>query len=248
MRYSVLRYARQGTSRWWACAVALSAGLAGCIDFVAPDLPELGAPAVLQARLRLEQGRTLHLDAVLAPGLDERGLRRTLREAAIRLQDVSLSPDSVLPNGTHVYTGRLELEPGANDAILLRGPTVDGVGAPPPLVSWQVVRRAGPDTVMLAAGELRLALILPVAESAPAPDLRQWVVSLTGADDEAYTISANGPPPDTVVIPPQFVPSLARGQVDVRFAELQSVQLRPLPGDYIALITLDNTIRWTVRS
>lgn len=230
----------------WVSVVALA--LAGCIDFVAPDLPELGAPAVLQARLRLEDGRTLNLDALLAPGLDERGLRRTLRLPLIRLQDVNLSPDSVLANGTHVYSARLEPQPAGNDAIILDGPDVDGVTAPPPRIEWRVVRSAGPDTVSVdTAGALILTLILPAAASAPEPDLRQWVVALTNEAGEAYTISANGAAPGRIVIPPQFVPSFAEGTVDVRFTELQSIQLRPAPGDYVGLITLDNTIRWTVR-
>jgi hypothetical protein len=132
------------------------------------------------------------------------------------------------------------------DPILIEAPAVDDVAAPPPVARWFTVRRAGPDTIRLAAGA-DLVLVLDTAAPAPEPrpDTRQWVLALTGADG-TFTIAATGAPPDSILVPARWIPAPADGVVQVRLTDQQSAQLRPPPGDYIALLTMSTRITWTV--
>jgi hypothetical protein len=48
-------------------------------------------------------------------------------------------------------------------------------------------------------------------------------------------------------VPAKFIPASASGVLTARLVHQQSMVLRPAPGDYIALVTLDASITWTVR-
>jgi hypothetical protein len=233
-----------GTAR--AIVAALAVGLAACIDFVEPDLPELGAPVVLQVGVVIVDVVSAGVDARLAPGLDADGFRRSVSRAALRVAGVAIDPDTVLRNGTHVYDAELVLARSPADPILIEAPAVDDVAAPPPVARWFTVRRVGPDTVRLAAGaDLVLVLDTSAAAPDPPPATRQWVLALTGANG-TFTIASTGIPPDTLVVPARWLPAPADGVVQARLVAQQSAQLRPPPGDYVALLTLDTRITWTV--
>ncbi|MGH7554574.1 MAG: hypothetical protein ACREMQ_16340 [Longimicrobiales bacterium] len=231
-----------------ACRVATLALLAACdIDFVEPDLPERGAPAVFEATLRTNDGATVDLQARLAPGLDESGLRRGLLRASVRLLGTDVLADSVLRNGTRVYRAALPLGP-ATRPITLEAPQVEDVTAMIPVVRWSEIMRQGSDTVEVARGS-DLVLMVDTTRAAvqPAPAIRQWVLLLRGDGDEFLTIGSNGTPPDSIVVPARFIPASASGFLTARLVHQQLMTFRPAPGDYIALVTLDASIAWTVR-
>ena len=50
----------------------------GCIDFVAPDEPQIGGPAIFQATLRVADDGAVRIVGELEPGIDEDGFRRTV--------------------------------------------------------------------------------------------------------------------------------------------------------------------------
>jgi hypothetical protein len=228
--------------------VAALVQLVACdIDFVEPDLPERGAPAVFEATLRTINGTSMELEARLAPGLDESGLRRSLLRESVRLNGSDVLPDSVLRNGTRVYRATLLL-PASTRPITLEAPRVEDVTATIPVVRWFEVMRQGRDTVDVAPGnDLVLTVDTTGIALVPPPAIRQWVVLLRGDGDEFLTIGANGTPPDSIVVPARFIPLSASGSLTARLVHQQTMTLRPAPGDEIAQVTLDATIAWTVR-
>lgn len=232
----------------WSCAGLLV--LIGCdIDFVEPDLPERGAPVVFEATLRVLDGSTIEVGARLAPGLDESGIRRTLQREAMRVLGAEIAPDSVLRNGTRVYLATLPVVGIPADPITLEAPKVEDVGALPPVVRWFGLTRQGPDTVELAPGsDLILTVDSAAAAAVPPPDIRQWTLLLTGAGRAFFSVGSNGVPPDSIVVPARWIPQATDGVITARLTYQQSVQLRPAPGDYVALVLLDTRIQWTVRS
>jgi len=219
--------------------------LPSCIDFIEPDLPDRGAPAVIQATLRLLDDSILQVDARLAPGFDEVGLGRRITRETLRVAGRDVPPDSVLRNGTHVYRTDLDVAPLALGAIVFEAPVVRDV-ASPPAARWFPVRRAGADSLELAIGEDLVLTTAPADGSPePPPTIQQWTLSLV-AGGARFTIAASGVPPDTIVIPARWLPGSPNGAILARLVYQQTADLRAPPGDYIGLITFDTRIGWTI--
>ncbi len=227
-------------------ALVACAGVAGCIDFVEPDLPDLGAPAVIEATIRLTDRGTVDVDARLVPGLGADGFRRELSGNALEVLGRALEPDSVQSNGTRRYLASWSTDPGVvGQTVSLRAPAVKAVTAPPPAMDWVAVERAGPDSLGLEAGQdLSLRVRVGSSPLQPKPAIRQWFLRL-GGKDGAFNISADGPPPDTIFVPARWIP--AGDSIEARLIFSQSVNLQDPPGDYLGLITLDTRLFWTVR-
>jgi hypothetical protein len=232
------------TSRWAPLILGLAGS--GCIDFIEPDIPELGAPATVQATLRLTDLGTAEVDVYVTPGLDSAGALRSLSDRPPEALGRRLEVDSIRRNGTRRYTESWLT--GANvvaQPIRFRAPNITRVQAAPPAVEWVGVRRAGPDTIRLRPGE---DLLLPVAlgqgSGAPEPGIRQWFLRLAGSSG-TFGLSADGTPPDTIYVPARWFPR--DHELDVRLIFNQSSILRPPPGDYIGVINVDVRLFWTVR-
>lgn len=222
--------------------------LAGCIDFMEPDLPQAGAPAVIEATVAVIDNGGVEVSARLAPGLDASGFRRRVRHDALRVLGQIVGPDSVRRNGTRLYDAMWEAGPGAvTGAVDIETPVVDGTTAPPPAVHWFGVRRVGPDMIRLEPGApLLLAVDARLGEPRPVPAIRQWILTVAGeVEGNRFFLGAGGLPPDTIVVPRPWIP--AGDSLDVRLTFAQSAEVRLPPGDYIGHITLNARVSWTVR-
>jgi hypothetical protein len=218
---------------------------AGCIDFVEPDIAELGAAAVAQVTIRLTDLGTVEINARVAPGLDAAGFRRSV-EDPLEVFDRIIEPDSVTRNGTRIYLETWQASPDiVADTVRFQAPAVHPVTAPPPAVQWLGIRRAGSDTASLDEGDdLRLAIRLTEGDARPQPQIQQWFLRL-GTDSSAFNISADGVPPDTLRVPAHWIPP--GDSIGVRLIFNQSAVLREPPGDYMGVITVDTRLFWTVR-
>lgn len=225
-------------------ALALTAG---CLDFVAPDLPDRGMPAILDARLLVSDDGTVQLAAYLVPGLDAAGYPRSVRADGLQVMDTTVVPDSVLEGGERSYAAEWRVPPAATSGpIELRAPALERVTASAPVVRWYGLQRAVPDSLALATGaELRLPVAAVPGVPSPPPQLRQWSLDLS-ADSNAFHLGANGVPPDTLVIPMQWIPGGDGDTIQATLVFLQSAVLRPEPGDYIGRIVLDTRLHWVV--
>lgn len=219
---------------------------AGCVDFVEPDLPELGRPASFEALIVVADTGTAELSAVLVPGLDAEGLRRPVRRDSVEVLGRSIASDSILFNGTRRYHEIWSVPASAVvGPVGFRAPSLDAVRAAPPAVEWWGLRRDGPPEIDGHRGEdLVLRLATGAGAGQPEPEIRQWFLRLAG-EDGAFGLSVDGVPPDTIQIPARWIPD--GDEIEVRLIFSQSAVLRPPPGDYVGVIKLDTRLYWTVR-
>jgi hypothetical protein len=238
-----------GTVRVRVVAAALAVVLTtACIDFVEPNLPrdpDLDSAAVLDVRIIVSDSGRVSTDATLLPGLDSEGVRRRLAYDHLEIMGRFLEPDSVRPDGTLRYLGSHEtgISP-VREPIVLLAPGVEGVAAPPPAIEWFGLERLGPESVPLTLGEDLILRVAPVAgTSRPTPTTRQWFLTLS-SDSGVFRLSSDGFPPDSIVVPPHWVPP--GDTVHVRLIFSQSTTLSDPPGDYLGLIAIDTWLFWTV--
>lgn len=219
--------------------------LGGCVDFVEPELPERGAPAVLVLNVRLRDMTDVEVEARLVPGLDEGGNRRRLEDERMRVMNRDLSPDSTSGTGTRVYREAWTAGAAATAGpIESRAPRIAGLGTAPAF-RWYALERDGPAEVRLGPGDdLPLALTLDPGEAEPEPDIRQWFLTLSDGD-RVFRLSSDGLPPATILVPSHWVP--AGDSVAVSLVYQQSAKVEIPMGGYIALFGLDARLSWTVR-
>jgi hypothetical protein len=160
----------------------------------------------------------------------------------MRVAGFDVLPVDVALNGTRRYelmrTVPRDLVAGPVD---FEAPVVEGVSAPPS-VHWFGVRRIDPDTILVARGaDVRLRTRTDLGNSTPTPDVQQWFLTLDGEQGD-FRVSADGPPPDPLLIPAYWIPAGTR--VEARLAYIQSVRVGAT-SDYVGLVTLDARLRWT---
>ncbi len=220
--------------------------LLACIDFVEPNIPDAGGPAILSATAVISDRGTVDVGAMLDPGLDHLGVRRQVPEAGLEAYNATIEPDRVQRDGRRFYEAGFEFDPAVDiQTVVFLAPVVPGIAAPRPGAHLFGIRRLGPDTLRLVSGaDLLLAVTAEPGTTTPAPDIRQWFLNLGSATDEVR-LGGNGPPPDTMIIPTRFIPM--GDSLEVRLIYQQSVDVRGAPGDYIGLFVLDSRVFWTVR-
>ncbi|MEX2281968.1 MAG: hypothetical protein WEE89_05755 [Gemmatimonadota bacterium] len=225
--------------------------LAGCVefDFLTPDLPESGAPAVFQANIYVDETGTFRLDGSLAPGLTLDGFRRTVRNDTIRVSTLLVPPNSVAGNGTRRYAFPAQLaDPVAfSRPLTIAVPGVSDVGAVPPVFQWYGLSRVDGDSVIVARGsELVLRVSHQSGLSQPAPQIRQWFLELA-TNESSFRISGPGDPPDSLRIPPYWLPPASDGRVTAFLTYYVSGVYRPAPGDYLLILGASIRLRWNIR-
>ena len=173
---------------------ALAAAAASCIDFVAPDLPALGAPAVFDASLRVRDGGSVQIEARLSPGLTEDGLRRRITRTSVRVLGRAVEPSAGGLDGRRIYFEEWRTTPDSvAGALTIEAPAIAGVGAPPAL-RWPGIRKLDRDTVFLAPeADLVLHVHTP-ADADPQPLNTSWLLQLEGFES-SFVIGARGAAP-----------------------------------------------------
>jgi hypothetical protein len=227
-------------------AAGLALLTAACIDFVAPDLPEIGAPAVFQGNVRVREDGTVRVDAQLVPGIDEDGFRRRLATDEVIALGRRIPPRATMPNGTRGYVEEWMTTPDSvAGALALEAPVVEGVDAPPS-IRWSGLVRVGPDTVALADGRdlvLRLAVTGP---DAPMALNRSWNLQLISTEGR-FGISADGVPPDSISVPADWLPDAPTGTFAAEFRYTRTTTVRPDGSSYLGLFLADVQLGWTIR-
>jgi hypothetical protein len=225
-------------------AVALLA--AGCIDFVAPDLPQVGGPAVFEGALRVRDDGPVRIDGELAPGIDEDGIRRRVpREAMIALDD-SILPTNIQTDGTRRY-----LETRVADAsvaagpLSLEAPVVAGVDSPP-AIRWIGIVRVDPDTLVLASGSDLVLRTFSAGTDVPAPLISSWTLQLRGGEDN-FRIGANGAPPALIQVPARWLPRTSDGLITAELGFLRRHSVGVEATSYVGIFLVDVTLHWTIR-
>lgn len=220
---------------------------AACYDFVEPDFPEAGAPAVLQANAFADESGTISIDALLAPGTAIGGLQRKVPGDTLDAYGFRIAP-TVRRNGSREYKLTQALLPAvvATRPFTVTAPRVEALTGIPPSVQWFPIRRADPDTIVWKRGtDLILHVDTTVGISQPVPSIRQWFLTLIGTA-VSFRISSDGLPPATIRIPPDFVPA-SSGTMLVIMSFYQAGTLQSPVGDYIANVAFSFQIRWFVR-
>jgi hypothetical protein len=230
-----------------ALVAALAAGsVSACLDFVEPEIPHAGAPATLNVSLLVFNERTAALTARLEAGFDGVGLPRRVLDETLRLSGQSLQPVQRLEDGALLYETTRAVTPAeVLGPITVVPPSVTGT-TPPPAPTWLGMRRVGPDTLDLVAGT-DLVLELEVAAGGTAV-IRQWFLELVGIEGSAVRLSADGPPPERLVVPAIWVPAPAGdGAVNARLTYIQTETTAGPFGDYVVSASLQIRLSWVVR-
>jgi hypothetical protein len=238
-------------SRSRICYVALGSILcaAGCWDFVEPDFPEAGAPAVLQATAIVSENGAFSFDALLAPGLAIGGVQRRVLRDTLDVYNLKLGPVSVRRNGSREYavTDTLNIADVLALPFELRGPVVEGITGPPPQVRWFGYRKADPDTITWTRGtDLLLHVRMTAGASLPAPPIRQWFLEIRGSS-RSFRISADSLPPNDLRIPAAWVPESEGDTLTVFFSFHQAGRQESPAKDYIGNIAWTVLLQWFVR-
>lgn len=218
---------------------------ASCIDFVVPDLAEQGAPAVLFLEVRMVGVDTVTIGGTLAPGIDETGFIREVGARPLQVAGLSVQPVRIGEDGSLTYEERRPFDFGATVRVL--APELPDAGAQAPEVDWPTVQRADPDTVTLQPDGSLVVHPIIAQPALPQPDIVQWSLRVE-SEMSAVTITADGLPPDSIVIPAHLLPPNEGGPLQARLGFYQSVRVEPPPGDYVAIIVLDTRVFWTVET
>lgn len=222
-------------------AAALSAA---CWDFVEPDFPEAGAPAVLQIAVVVSDDRNVDVSGVLVPGLDIGGIQRRVENDSITVLGARIGPSEIRRNGTRVYDFGAKLPVALTDPLEITAPAVVNVAGPRPHIRWFGIRKTDADTIAWQRGtDLVLRTATDLGESVPAPQTRQWFLSMQGAGP--FNLSADGFPPAELRIPTHFVPAARDGVVRIRLSFFQSGQYST--NTYVGNFSHNVQLTWVVR-
>lgn len=223
-------------------ALILALPLAGCFDFVEPDLPQRGAPAVARLTVSLSDSGTVSLDGLVAPGLAADGFPREVRDPTVIAVDLPFLPadsaDDLRYSETRTIDPGLLAAPG-----IIRGPELARTRGTPTLRFRGLARLDGDTVALEADGSLRLHM--EVGTVGAVADVRQWFLTLTG-DTMVFRLSSDGPPPPVIDVPARWVPGDAPF-VTARLIYQQSSRIQTVV-DYIGLYVQNLELHWIVRT
>lgn len=228
--------------------LALSALLlAGCVDFAEPVFPNAGAPAFVSVSASMFEQGSLFVNGRVQPGRDSTGVTRVPGDSSLVVSGIVIERDTVEARNTLVFNEALPIGPeGTREAVQIVTPPIHGILASPPQVTWYGITKIGTDTVSVQRGQdLVLLIEADLGQPIPVPDVRQWFLDLTGPTG-SIRVSGTGLPPDTLRIPPQWIPANGPAGVAASLIFFQSATLRPPPGDYIGAFSLDARVQWQI--
>jgi hypothetical protein len=221
----------------------LCLALIGCWEFIEPEFAEQDAATVLQVAARINENGDLSVTGLLVPGLDDDGFVREVVRDTLYVFGIGVASDTARPTGSRDYTlsTRLSAQTFAQPFTIVP-PVVSGINSGPP-VRWATPRPLDPDTIRIAPGsDLVIRLAYDSAGSDPRP-VQQWFMELSAGFDR-FQIGANGPPPNTLLIPAMWIPRPVNGAVRVSFTLFQSAQVfvNDYRGVYSYTTQIDHTI------
>lgn len=224
--------------------VALAcAPLAGCLDFLDPNLPAPG-PALATVSLFLAGNGTVDARASVAPGMSLAHEWRTIPHDTLLVDSVPVGPTTVHSNGTRDYQATVPL-PTPAGPVTLQLPVVSGIDQAPPPLRWYAVRRLDPDTVALApGGDLFLHVDTTKPPETPAPAAPQWVLQLA-AGVHSFQLGADGMPPATLHVPAEFLPADTSRIITASLLVFHGARLVP-GAEYILNASLNQRLNWVV--
>lgn len=230
--------------------LALSALLlAGCdVEFADPRLPNAGAPALLQLSVSVQEAGAVSVTAQVQPGRDSSGVTRVPLDSALYIAGTVVEADTVLARNTLRFSSTFAVpREVVRGAITMAAPEIGGILAPAPFVMWYGIVKVGGDTVLVERGQdAVLRVDSRLGTHLPPVQVRQWFLDLSGPGGVIRVSGANYPP-DTLRIPPQWLPGTAPATVLASLLYYQSVQLREPPGDYVGNVALDARLQWVLR-
>lgn len=222
---------------------------AGCLDFAEPDLPDIGAPAILEANISLRADGTFVVNADLTPGLTLDALTRSFPQGdSIVVYGNVIRPHTTTPAERRMYNfGDTAAAKLFQQPLTLEAPLIRDVQAVPRPIIWRTSRRAGPDSIVVRRGN---DLVLPVGRTGTthsiSPQREEWILFLT-TESQTYRIGANGPPPDSIVVPARWIPNPTNGKVRLLLWHSMNTMLREFPGDYILSLSALIEVGWNLR-
>jgi len=219
----------------------------GCIDFAAPRLPNAGAPALAQLSVSLQEVGVMIVNGQVQPGRDSLGVTRVPLDSALYVAGQVLEADTVLARNTLRFSVQLPISPSVlSGPITMAAPAITGIEAPAPFLVWYALVKEGSDTVTVErGGEAVLRVNSNLGDPLPPPQTRQWYLSLSGPAG-VIQVSGSGAPPDTMRVPPQWLPAEPPGTVIASLLFYQSAQVRDPPGDYIGNVAMDARVQWII--
>lgn len=228
-------------------AAGLALASAACWDFVEPDFPGAGAPAVVAVDVFADERGTATVSGLLAPGLTKGGLQRRVVNDTLWVFDTPLTPRNVRPNGSREYATSLQLPPDGQRVLEVRNPSVEELSTPP-ATRWPTIRKIGPDTIQAAPNaDLTLHIDTVLASAQPPPQIRQWFLELRGSD-RPFRISSDGLPPASLRIPAEWLPTpSSNGTIVATLQFYQSGQQFSAPRDFLSNVTYTFTLRWIIQ-
>jgi hypothetical protein len=229
--------------------LALSALLlaGGCVEFAAPRVPNAGAPALLQLSVSIQEAGAITVSGQVQPGRDSSGVTRVPRDSSLYVAGLVLDADTVLARNTLPFN---ETRPVPRELLLgpitIAGPEIAGIQAPPPMLVWYGVASWAAHGVRGTRRDAVLRVNARLGTPTPVPQVRQWFLNLSGSAG-TIQVSGSGYPPDTLRVPPQFLPGTPPATIIASLLFYQSVQTRAPPGDYIGNIAMDTRALWVLR-
>ena len=220
----------------------------GCVDFAAPRLPNAGAPALLQLSVSLQEAGAVSVSGQVQPGRDSSGVTRVPLDSTLYIAGRAIEADTVLTRNTLVFNdvGIVPREVLAGP-ITMAGPEIAKIQAPPPFLVWYGIVKVGGDTVFVPrGGDAVLRVNARLGDALPPVQTRQWFLDLSGPAG-VIRVSGGGFPPDSMRIPPQWLPATPPATVIASLLYYQSAQTRDPPGDYIGNVAMDARLQWVVR-
>jgi hypothetical protein len=235
--------------RWfaWGLVSGLVLVAACTLDFTGPPTAQ---PAVFAVSLVLEDippSARFTVGGRLTPGRDANGQLRVVQDSIALIWGTPIEPvaDSMTPGW--IYDTSWTADPGgiSAGALCVQPPSVVGVDVPDDPICTSQTWRAGAGEFAVSRGsELRFELVGPGSSQSTDVTWERWAVQITAGDTFLVTVLANGPPPQTVMIPGDWLAAAPAGDLEAEM--LIDGSLTSDSNDYVVHVGVRTTLRWIV--
>ena len=194
-------------------------------------------------------GGKVRLRASVAPGHNERSVRRKIEEV-IEISGVPVPPTGRGPSGNTMYEREWSFAPGTADPLVveLRAPRIEGLDAEPPQLVVQLPHRVGPELLSVARGD---SIPLRISQAVvPAGSRRlSWQVTVAQnlGGPSIYRMGSEGLPPSTITLPGGEIPADAVPELWVRLSVTALADADRTDRRYTAVLALTATSFWRLR-